>query len=150
LILIACLALVASVTGAAKANPIMGTVTLTVAPAGQFGGNPGLGIPTAAAYSSGPVDLGALPSTVPLTGPELAFNGGLIEENIATTFDLKIALNSASGSQPSVDLSGPLRGWVASVQSPNVAGSSFWATPTSASLQGWAAGLGVPMALIGQ
>ena len=148
--LVAWLALVISLTSAAKADPIMGNIVMTVAPSPPAAGT-GLGIPTAAVYSSGPVDLSTLPQNLPLTGPALGFaGGGLIGQIIKTTFDLKITFNGAAGSQPSIDVTGPLTGWANYSPSPDHASSWFQATPTSATLHGWTVGSGVPMDLINQ
>ncbi len=148
LMLVAALAFMLSVTGMAEADPIMGTITLTVAPAPPAYGNPGPGIPTAAVYNSGSVDLSVLPQNLFLTGPPLGFAGGLIGNSINTTFDMKITFDGTSGAQPYVDVKGSLFGYVASV--PGTASSNFSGTPTSATLQDWTVGSGVPLGLVNQ
>ncbi len=148
LMLVAALAIMLSVTGMAEADPIMGTITLTVAPAPPAYGNPGPGIPTAAVYNSGSVDLSVLPQNLFLTGPPLGFAGGLIGNSINTTFDMKITFDGTSGAQPYVDVKGSLFGYVASV--PGAASSNFSGTPTSATLQDWTVGSGVPLGLVNQ
>ncbi len=148
LMLVAALAFLLSVTGMAEADPIMGTITLTVAPAPPAYGNPGPGIPTAAVYNSGSVDLSVLPQNLFLTGPPLGFAGGLIGNSINTTFDMKITFDGTSGAQPYVDVKGSLFGYVASV--PGAASSNFSGTPTSATLQDWTVGSGVPLGLVNQ
>ncbi|HZW33667.1 MAG TPA: hypothetical protein VFF52_23300 [Isosphaeraceae bacterium] len=150
LTLIACLASIVSLAGASKAGSIMGTIVLTVAPNPIIEDGQGLGIPTAAVYSSGPVDLGTLPQGLALPGPALGFDGGLIGEPIKTAFDLKITFDGASGSQPSIDVTGSLVGMVEATQSPDTADSWFQSPPTSATVQGWSPNSGIPMALINQ
>ncbi len=146
-ILVTGLAFVLSLCTTAQADPIMGTITLTVAPALPYA-SVGPGIPQVAIYTSGPVNLSALPQNFFLSGPALGFEGGVIQDDVQTTFDMKIAFNSTSGSQPYVDVHGTLFGGVASF--PGFASSNFSGTPSSASLQDWAVGSGVPMALIDQ
>ncbi len=148
LMLVAALAIMLSVTGMAEADPIMGTITLTVAPAPPAYGNPGPGIPKEAVYNSGSVDLSVLPQNLFLPGPPLGFAGGLIGNSINTTFDMKITFDGASGTQPYVDVKGSLFGYVASV--PGAASSNFSGTPTSATLQDWTVGSGVPLGLVNQ
>jgi len=131
----------------AKADPIMGTITLTVEPALPYA-SVGPGIPNAAVYTSGPVNLSDLPQNFSLTGPPLGFVGGLIQESIRTTFNMEIAFNGTGGSQPYVDVVGSLSGGVLS--NPDGAGSNFSGTPTSATLHDWTASSGVPLTLIGQ
>jgi hypothetical protein len=148
--LVTFLAVMASVGPAANAGPITGTIVMTVAPAPAADGDPGPGIRAAAVYSSGTVDIGSLPKSLPLAGPPLGFYGGVIEDSVKTTFELRITFNGASGSHPSVDVTGSLSGSVALLPSPTVAYSSFDATPQSAILRGWTPGSGVPLSLIDQ
>jgi hypothetical protein len=142
----ACLAFLASAT--AKADPIMGTITLTVAPALPTVDGAGGGIPSPAVYTSGLVNLGALPQNFALAGPALGFVGGIIEESVQTTFDMRITFDGAAGSQPYVDVTGSLGGGVESL--PGSAASNFFGTPTSATLRDWTIGSGVPLALLDQ
>ncbi len=107
LTLAAYFAFMASMANAAKADPIMRTMTLTVAPTGAATGP---GIPSAVVYTTGNIDLGNLGQNVTLTGPPLGFVGGVIDEVINTTFDLKITFNGVSGSKSYIDITGPLSG----------------------------------------
>lgn len=126
----------------------MGTIVLTVAPNPIIEDGQGMGIPKAAVYSSGPVDLGNLPRGLPLHGPAIGFGGELIGERIKTTFDLKITFESASTSQPTIDVTGSLAGAVAS--EPGHSFAWFQGTATSATIQGWTPESGVPLALTNQ
>lgn len=169
--LIACLALMASSGRAAKADPIMGTVTLTVAQ------DPGVGLwgsainQGPAVYSSGQVDLSQFfqvpvvtfpdgsyteifPS-VTLSGPLLIRWDNLGSFLFNTTFDLKIAFDGASGNGPTIDATGTLNGFADSNTSDVETGPSNVlvgadATFQSATVQGWTPGSGVPMSLIDQ
>ena len=151
----ACLAFVASLTCVAKADPITGTITLTVAPSTTLEGL-GSGIPIPVVYSSGPVDLSALGQTVTLTGLPMGLSGpgvgGVIAETINTTFDMKITFEGASGSQPTVDVTGPLSAGIDETPSPNPPSfiSMANANPTSSTLQGWTSDSDIPLALINQ
>lgn len=148
LALLAGLGLSIGLTNAAMAGPLLGTIVLTIAPNPIIEDGQGLGIPTAAVFSSGPVDLGSLPHGLALTGPSLGFvGGGLIGQDIETTFDLRIAFDGVSGSQSSIDVTGPLTGWAGEIPGYS-ADSQFQATPTLATVQGWTPNSGVPTALI--
>jgi len=165
--LIACLAFMASLTSAAKADPIMGTVTLTVAPDPSLGYGGGIA-QGPVVYSSGTVDLSQLfqsqiqPGPNPvvlyqglsLSGPLLLPNaGGLLDENFNTTFNMKITFNGASGSQPTINVTGSLTGNAYGEPNGTSAGQmsqSAFATPKSATVQGWTAESGIPSSLINQ
>jgi hypothetical protein len=58
----ACLTLVASMSSAVKADPLVGTVTLAA------NRNPAFPALPLNVYSSGPIDLSQLPQGLPLTG----------------------------------------------------------------------------------
>ena len=121
----------------------MGTVVVTVPPRVTRLAN--------TVYSSGFLDLGTLPRNLPLPGPSLGYNNdGQFNETINTTFDLKITFDGASGSHPSVDLTGPLVGGIGGEQSTYNMGGQFTATPTTATLSNWSANSGIPLALIDQ
>jgi hypothetical protein len=148
----------------ARAEPIMGTVTVTVAPASASGSQPGPGIPSAATFSSGTVDLSTLPSSLFLSGPTLGLNttggDGPINDTVVTTFQMTITFDGASGNQPSIDITGSVLGYDQQGQPPsgfpptaentNPASSSYYATPTSATLLGWRSNSGISMTLINQ
>jgi hypothetical protein len=141
LLLVVFLALMTSLSLRAKADPVMGTIELTVAPNVPRLGN--------TVYLSGSVDLSNLPQNLPLPGPSLGYNNdGQFNENINTTFDLKVTFGGASGSQPYVDLTGPLVGSIGGTSAVENMGGQFTASPTSAVLHNWSASSGVPLALI--
>jgi hypothetical protein len=165
LTLTACLALMASSTSVAKADPIMGNITLTVTESKYGGLTGGISQPTLA-YSSGTVDLSQFfqeqvfpdGSTsyqgLTLNGPLLMRWYGLGDASPpGVTYDMKIAFDGASGSQPTVDVTGSLN--VKAVSEPDSASieiSHVWVQTSailkSATLQGWTPHSGIPMSLI--
>jgi hypothetical protein len=168
---ISCFALVASMTCGAKADPTMGTVTLTVAQAPYSNSWGGAIFQGPVVYSSGPVDLGQFfqgqivlgggetYQGLSLAGPLLVHWYGFGSEQIPTTFDMKIAFDGAGGSHPTIDVTGPLL--VDASSTPDTSspewnnGASFVnvaaaATPQSATVQGWTPQSGVPLSLINQ
>jgi hypothetical protein len=166
LIVIACLALAAALTSAARADAVMGTVTLTIAgatsPTGFVGGI-GQG---PVVYSSGSVDLSqvfqseVLPGgaileghSVRLTGPHLIPTFGGLGENFSTTFQMKIAFDGASGSQPTINVTGLVTGGAAGTPEGTYnTGAIIGANgiPQSATLQGWNPDSGIPISLVNQ
>ena len=166
LTVMACLALTAALTSAANADPVMGTVTLTIA---REAYNPGYlgGIAQGpVVYSSGSVDLSQVFQSevqpggailegqgVSLTGPHLIPSFSGLGENFNTTFQLKIAFDGASGSQPTINVTGVITG---NAQGTPIgtfntgANIGAYGTPQSATLQGWNPDSGVPISLINQ
>jgi hypothetical protein len=163
---IGCLALMAALTSAAKADPVMGSVSLTIA---QDAGLSGYGAGIAqgpVVYSSGTVDLSQLfqsqmqPGGVVtyqglnLNGPVLLPGaGGLLDLNFNTAFQMKITFDGASGSMPAIDVTGSLKGNAYGEPNGTSAGNlgiTAYATPLSATLQGWTPASGIPMSLINQ
>jgi hypothetical protein len=163
---VVCLALAAALTSTANADPVMGTVTLTIAgepyPTGFSGGI----AQGPVVYSSGTVQLDqffqsqavsadetTLGHNVVLTGPILIPNFSGLEENFYSTFQMKIAFDGASGSQPTIDVTG-----VVSIAAEGTPEGTFntgafimaSGTPQSATLAGWNPDSGVPMSLINQ
>jgi hypothetical protein len=156
----ACVALAPVLTSAAKADPVMGSLTLTVAQTNALGSG---GIAQGpVVYSSGSVDLSqVLQREVPpgeaigasLTGPHLLPNFGGLGENFNTTFQLKIAFDGTSGSQPTINVTGVITGGAmgtpeGTYNTGAIIGAS--GTPQSANVQGWNMSSGVPMSLINQ
>jgi hypothetical protein len=153
--IIACLALMLSQTDTAEADPIPGTITLTAeAPY----------VPTAV-YTGTVADLSAPSSYVRLIGPELGYSNGWekgpVNIPIQSPFNMTISFDGASGSQPTIDVTGTLAGsYVVSTIPPsnplyaggfNLTGElSVQGTVTSATLQGWTADSGIPISLINQ
>jgi hypothetical protein len=124
--LIAFLAVMASLTSTAMADPVMGTVTLAVAPPPGLAGFGGSGLSQSpVVYSSGSVDLsqlfqsqvqpgGATTSEgLTLTGAHLYPSFGGLAANFNTTFQMTIAFNGTSGSQPTISVTGTLMGTAA-------------------------------------
>ena len=139
----ALLSITAAASAAAKADPVSGTIELTVPPGASKLAN--------TAYSSGTVDLSTLPVNLPLTGAPIENNdSGAFNQTINTTFDLRITFNGASGFQPVVDINGPLTGELGQGPVSENLGGQFTATPTSATLENWSPDSGVPLALINQ
>ncbi len=108
--LIAFLAVMASLTSTAMADPVMGTVTLTVEPPPGLAGFGGSGLSQSpVVYSSGNVDLSQLFQSqvqpggtttyegLTLTGAHLYPNFGGLAANFSTTFQMTIAFNGTSG-----------------------------------------------------
>jgi hypothetical protein len=162
---IACLALTAALTSGAKADPVMGTVTLTVPQTAVGGGGSGGINQGPVVYTSGPVDLSQLFQSqvqpggavtyegISLAGPHLLPNFGGLEVNFNTTFDMKIAFDGTSGSQPTIDVTGVVIGSAAGVPEGTYNdGADVYASarPQSATVQGWNPDSGVPMSLINQ
>jgi hypothetical protein len=162
------LALVTALPSAAKADPIMGNVTLTVAPpAGLegFGGSASSSAPVV--YSSGTVNLsqefqsqiqpggGDSYSGLVLTGGHLYPDFGGLPVQESTTFQMQITFNGAGGSQPTINVTGTMniqaQGTPEGTLNTGAAIDSY-AVPQSvtATLQGWTAASGVPMSLINQ
>jgi hypothetical protein len=148
--------LIATLSGPAKADPLMGSVSLTVDPTtGWVGGGGGditaPGVPSAVNYSSGLADLGTLPETLSLTGAPIGLVGPgdstIIGEYFSTNFSMTITFNGADGSHPTVNAQGELTGWVAEGQGSGLS-SSFYGTVTSVTVQGLTAGSGIPQALL--
>jgi hypothetical protein len=170
LMLSASLALLASLTGAATAGPITGTVTMTVAPAGPSNGTTGPGIVDVASYSSGLVNLSTLPDGMVLRGPTLGLDtaggGGPINDSVSSTFQMTITFNGPTGIQPSINITGTISGYavqeesaapggpLAPGQNAGLAVASFVATPISATVTSatvdWPPVSGVPASLIDQ
>lgn len=157
--LLAILPLMASLTCAAKADPIPATVTLTVEPTGS-----GLtAVPHM--YTGCIADLNSSPSYVFLLGPMLvdpyhSLPYPPLHIDIQTTFEMTITLDGALGSHPSIDVKGNVTG---TLEETDVTSSSpFWpeynlsasftvsGTGTSATLRDWTPDSGVPMSLINQ
>ncbi len=162
----ACLALTAALTSAVKADPVIGTVTLAVARETDTGGDLGGIAQGPVVYSSGSVDLsqvfqsevqpgGAIleGNSVNLTGPHLLNTFGGLGESFDTNLQLKIAFDGASGSQPTINVTG-----VMSVTAEGTPEGTFntgahisaYGTPQSATLQGWNLDSGIPISLINQ
>jgi hypothetical protein len=156
---IACLAFITSLTFESKADPIPADVTLTVEPSGM----PMTGIPYV--YSGTIPDVNTPPSYISLSGATLGSPGpnfqGLIDIGIRTTFNMMITFDGASGSHPSIDVTGNVTGYFdvtgIPMSSPYWAGGfnllsslSVQGTATSAILQGWTPASGIPMSLIDQ
>jgi hypothetical protein len=159
-----CLAL--ALTSSAKADPVLGSVTLTIARETDTAGYGGGIAQGPVVYSSGSVDLSqvfqseVLPGGaileghgVSLTGPHLLPNFGGLGETFNTTFQLKIAFDGTSGSQPTINVTGVMTGGASGTPEGTFnTGANIEANgnPQSASLQGWNPGSGVPMSLINQ
>ena len=156
---IAGLALIASITHPAKADPITASVTLTVEPNDM----PMSGIPYV--YTGTIADLTAPPSDIGLTGTTIGYPGSFwsapMQTGIQTTFNMTITLEGAPGSQPSIDVTGTVTGsYAISVipqSSPYYADGynytnslSVQGTATSATLEGWTPQSGIPMSLLSQ
>ena len=120
----------------------MGTADLTVAVAGspvQIGGT----------FSSGPVELDALPLFLQLPGPSLGYNThGQFGESISTTFDLRITFDGLLGSQPYIDITGTVTGYLGGDWLTVNMGANLSVNPMSATAQGWSTSSGVPLTLI--
>jgi hypothetical protein len=163
---VVCFVLAAALTSTVNADPVMGTVTLTIAgepsPTGFSGGIAAGPV----VYSSGTVQLGqvfqsevvsadqnVLGQDVALTGPILIPNFGGLGENFRTTFQMKITFDGASGSQPTIEVTGVVMGGVAGTPEGTFNTGAFIGavgTPQSATLEGWNPASGVPMSLINQ
>jgi hypothetical protein len=142
-LLVAALLFITAATETANADPVSGTIELTVPPGASKLAN--------TAYSSGTVDLSTLPANVPLPGAPLGYNdAGAFSQTINTIFDLKITFNGASGFQPVIDITGTLTGTLGGNSITENLGGQFAATPTSAMLENWSPESGVPVALINQ
>ncbi len=164
--LIVCIALVTSLPSAAKADPIMGNMTLTIAPPPGLTGFGGSALSNApVVYSSGTVDLSqefqsqiqpggiVTDNFINLTGPHLypAFGGLSVDMN--TTFQMQITFDGVAGSQPTIDVTGTMN--VDAAGTPEGTwNTGAWiassATPQSATVQGWTPDSGIPMSLINQ
>jgi hypothetical protein len=139
----AVLTLIAALSNSASADPLTGTIELTIPP-----GTPRLAYTS---YSSGSVDLSTLPQNIPLPGPPLGPNSaGAFTQTIDTTFNLRITFDGASGFQPVVDITGPLVGTIGGNSITENMGGQFTATPTSATLENWSPDSGIPLSLINQ
>jgi hypothetical protein len=158
---IACLAVVAPMPRVSKADPIQATVTMSVEELTSTGSDATvIGGPY---QSSGNIsDLNALPSSINLSGPNPGSSSFLFTHpvvpsttNVQSTFNLTISLDGASGSHPSIDVTGPLTG---SIEAADISQAlqgivltrseitkSFQGVATSASLQGWTPTSGIPM-----
>jgi hypothetical protein len=137
---------VALPTDKAKADPMMRTVTLTVKPTALGGSGSSAAITQPVVYASGSVDLSTLPQGLELSGTPLVNVGGLIDEVVNTTFDLKITFDGKSDSRPSIDVTGSPSGAVQGYPDTGVQ-ELFEAAPTSAIFQGWTAQSGIPIEL---
>lgn len=164
LVMAAGLALVAAFDSAAQADPIMGTVSLTIAQDTALG-NYGGGVATGPVqYFSGTVNLSQLFQSqtqsngvittegINLTGsPLLPGASGLLNLPYTTTFEMKITFDGAAGTQPTIDVSGVLKGSASGEPNGTAAGQMFetaYGIPTSATLEGWTAQSGIPTSLI--
>jgi hypothetical protein len=135
--------LIAALSNSASADPVTGTIELTVPP--------GISKLANTSYSSGSVDLSTLPQNLPLPGPALGPNSaGAFTQTIDTTFNLRITFDGASGFQPVVDITGPLVGTIGGESITDNMGGQFTATPTSATLENWSPDSGIPLSLINQ
>jgi hypothetical protein len=164
--LIALLAMMASLTSTAMADPVMGTVTLTVAPPPGLAGFGGSGLSQSpVVYSSGNIDLSQLFQSqvqpggtttyegLTLTGAHLYPSFGGLAANFNTTFQMTIAFDGTSGSQPTINVTGTLTGSAAGTPEGTINTGAYTdasATPQAATLQGWNPDSGVPMSLINQ
>ena len=164
--LIACVALVTSLPSAAKADPIMGNITLTIAPPPGLAGFGGSALSsTPVVYSSGTVDLshvfqGPLPpfatvgdNFINLTGPHLYPDFGGLPVQMNTTFQMQITFDGAAGSRPTIDVTGTMNVYAEGTPEGTFNTGALIAssgTPQSATLQGWNPDSGIPMSLINQ
>ena len=158
--LVACFVLSAIILPCpAKADPITANITLTVEPNG-------LGIAGVPYVYTGLIpDLNSPPSSLSMSGSVLGAPGPIYttptEVNINTPFNMTITLNDASGSNPTIDVTGNVTG---SFDETAIPSSSFLyaegftlssslnvqGTATSATLQGWTPNSGIPMSLINE
>jgi hypothetical protein len=164
--LLACVALMTALPSAAKADPVMGKITLTIAPPPGltgFGGSASSSAPVV--YSSGTVDLsqefqGPVPpgatvgeNSINLTGPHLYPDFGGLAVQMNTTFQMQIAFDGAAGSQPTIDVTGTMNVYAAGTPAGTSNTGAFIdssAAPQSATVQGWTPDSGIPMSLIDQ
>ncbi len=167
LTIVVCLGFLALPGRSAMADSIMGTVEMAITGIGSGNG----GLPNGVIAISGSnlygqpqaIDLSVLPLSLGLSGPSLGFsptftaaenNPSAIDEiynqTVNTTFDMKIAFEGASGSQPTVNLTGSLVGaYVGGTLTPDMSGR-FTATPMSATLENWSPSSGIPLSLLEQ
>jgi hypothetical protein len=156
----------ASLPSAAKADPVMGNITLTIAPPSGLAGFGGSALSDApVVYSSGSVDLSqefqsqiqpggsVTDNFVTVTGPHLYPHFGGLPVDLNTTFDMKVTFDGAAGSHPTIDVTGAMK--VSALGTPEGTyntGAAIWSngTPQSATVQGWTPGSGIPMSLINQ
>jgi hypothetical protein len=146
------LLLVITLNFAARADPITGTVTLTVEPTTpMYGDGPGVSSPLV--FSSGNVALGTLPQQLMLSGPPIGLtanlNGGSISETLGPVYNMTIAFNGAGGSHPTVNATGFLVGTVSEGIIPRM-WSSFHSSSSASRLtvRGWTPASGIPQSLI--
>lgn len=160
LTLFTCVAFMASLIGAASADPISGTVTVTVEPSGT------LVTAVPYMYSACILDMSNTTYNGEMFGDGLLGSPGPIWNppiniDIQTTFNMTVTFDGASGSHPTIDLTGPLT--VEFNQTDLTSSSPYYAmgynpstsltargTPTTATLQGWTPSSGVPMSLINE
>jgi hypothetical protein len=164
--LIACVALVTSLPAAAKADPIMGNISLTIAPPpglSGFGGSAFSNAPVV--YSSGTVDLSqefqsqiqpggiVTDNFINLTGRHLYPDFGGLPVQMNTTFQMQITFDGAAGSQPTIDVTGKMNVDAAGTPEGTFNTGAYAVssgTPQSATVQGWTPDSGIPMSLINQ
>jgi hypothetical protein len=176
LTLVACLSLLVLPGRSVVADSIMGTVDMTIPPGTGSGGLPSDVASTGYLGTGGlqSVNLGTIPLVLQIGGVSLGYNpaftaveisnpwNGLSNPNypynpnaqynqtVNTTFDMKIAFGGASGSQPTVVLTGTLVGaYGGDAMTADMSGH-FTATVTSATLENWSPSSGIPLSLLNQ
>ncbi len=164
--LIACVALVTSLPSAAKADPVMGNITLTITPPPGLAGFGGSALSNApVVYSSGTVDLSqefqsqiqpggtVTENFINLSGPHLYPDFGGLPVQMNTVFQMQITFDGAAGSQSTINVTGTMNVGAAGTPEGTINDGAIitsFGTPQSATVQGWTPDSGIPMSLINQ